>query len=63
MYFPQANGHHQSPVDINPEVTEFDTDLKTYPLSINYFEEENRILSNTGHGWRVHMKRSKSCMF
>ena len=60
VHYPAASGLHQSPVDIDPETAEFDSDLVTYPLKIYYPDEVIKLMYNTGHSCRININ-SKNC--
>ena len=47
--FPIADSDSQSPVDIDTVNAEFDENLTIKPLSINYSQEKELTITNTGH--------------
>jgi carbonic anhydrase len=61
VYYPLANGRNQSPIDIVPERAEFNPDLLTYPLRVNYFDARTLYVQNTGHTWQVDARITGSC--
>ena len=63
IHYPSAGGHHQSPIDIDPEEAEFDSDLAAYPLNIHYENSSNMYLQNTGHSVQVDMRNARSCKY
>ncbi len=63
VYYPAASGTHQSPIDIDPEIADFDTDLATYPLKISYADSSTKYLKNIGTGLKIEVDGSKSCMY
>ena len=44
-----ADGDNQSPVDIKTSDAKYDANLKSKPLSMNYSEEKQLEIVNTGH--------------
>lgn len=60
LMFPDANGSHQSPVNVETcNVTSDDT-LKNAPLTWKYEPDCCLSVTNTGHGWRVDVNGSDS---
>ena len=61
VHFPAASGHHQSPIDINPEDAEYDADLVTVPLQFRYTLTDSKLFYNTGHTCQVEIRNGASC--
>ena len=51
--FPDANGNHQSPINIVQKKTKYDEELPKAPLKIQYNSESFFQLQNTGFGFIV----------
>ena len=43
VYYPNASGTHQSPIDIDPSVADFDSDLAAFPLKISYRDVSSKV--------------------
>jgi carbonic anhydrase len=50
----QANGTHQSPIDILPKTAKYDPELEQNPLLVNYDSYFCEHLSNTGSTFHIH---------
>ncbi|ELT98446.1 hypothetical protein CAPTEDRAFT_225271 [Capitella teleta] len=61
VHYPSAGGRKQSPIDINPEVAEFDSDLVVAPLKLQYSRaREEKLMHNTGATCAVRILNSES---
>ena len=43
VYHPNASGTHQSPIDIDPSIADFDSDLAAFPLKVSYRDTSNKV--------------------
>ena len=53
VQYPLAAGDGQSPIDIVPEETIFDSDLSSHPIQISYLPENSFEIENTGSSFKV----------
>ncbi len=51
--YKQAEGKHQSPIDIATENTVFDPELVNKPLRFSYNKDCFTVLKNSGHSFTV----------
>jgi carbonic anhydrase len=49
----EANGKHQSPIDIDTKNTVYDPELANKPLRFNYSKDCFTVLKNSGHSFTV----------
>ncbi len=64
-YFPGARGKHQSPINIETNLTKFDEKLLKTPLKFDFDLNSCTQIKNTGHTFQVdgHTKNITSKMF
>lgn len=54
--YPEANGHKQSPIDINPSDAVFDRHLAHSRLFLDYHASDFPTITNTGHTFMIPAK-------